>query len=354
MLDPRLSGFLFLVAATASAQTSAQPMKKPPPPLIRVRAISSLSTKPVLGLPDINSLTQGLCSSDGGDTYFNIHHPLSDASGFQTGADVYSVSTMGEVKHLRRKLPIDFDDIELLDFFPAQRQLVTLLVANKRSDDKKTEPPHERAYFLSLMDHDGAGIDLLRLDVKFKPLRVAQFGSGDFLVFGWETINNLPIMADVKPDGTVRRFVDFDDTRTAGLRSQDIQMSKMLPYGGDVLLEYPGTTKPVRIMRASGQDIVMPLAIPAGYVLGTVLVSTQGGGPFVARIVEKTDDNPRERLIEFSAPITEYTFERIKPENVTCAARSSLTALFMEDVGDAPVAADGTKPKRLVVGTVRR
>jgi hypothetical protein len=81
-------------------------------------------------------------------------------------------------------MPSDFTDVSIRDFFVADRTLVTLVEAVKRDDHGDTSVPRDVRYFLSLSDYDGGFAKLLPLDLRFKPLKIAQFGSSDFLVLG--------------------------------------------------------------------------------------------------------------------------------------------------------------------------
>ncbi len=125
----------------------------------------------------------------------------------------------GEVKHLQRKLPLDFTDVVLKDFFPSEHMLVSLLEASNR--DGPDSKPRGMEYFLSTSDEDGGYSDLLALRLHFKPMRIGAFGSGDFLVLGWDVANELPLLARLKADGTVRRFIDTTEFQKAGGRTGD-------------------------------------------------------------------------------------------------------------------------------------
>ncbi|MGI4828372.1 MAG: hypothetical protein ACRYFU_09325 [Janthinobacterium lividum] len=204
-------------------------------------------------MPLDGSRRQGLCSSDG-LTYFD---PPTDTNGNARVLDLYSVATSGEVRHLLRTVPIEFTNVFNRDFFPGDAALTTLIEAQKRDTSDAAEHPREVQYFLSVSDHEGDGFKLLPLDVHFKPLKVAQFGSGEFAVLGWEEANQLMQLAVLKEDGTLWRFIDLNERSTGSgtrvAKSADATLASLtgaafVPFGGNIMLTYPGTTKPIRVL----------------------------------------------------------------------------------------------------------
>jgi hypothetical protein len=360
------SGWLAILLATTSIL--GQPMSRSVA-TSRDRAISFLITKPVLGLPLDGSRRQGLCSSDG-LTYFD--RP-ANPTGNSRILDLYSVTTSGEVRSLSRTVPIEFTNVFNRDFFPGDSTLVTLIEAQKRDTNDPNVPPHEIQYYLSVSDHDGGGNKLLALDMHFKPLKVAQFGSGEFVVLGWQEANQLVQMAILKEDGTLRRFIDLDERSTGSqtpvATSAEATLASLtgaafVPFGNRVLLTYPGTVRPIRVLNGSGPGGSLSLEYPPGYQLHDVLNSGDGL-TIVARVQEmaelqtgKTDDaaTPRQRMFEFQAQtgkrIREFTFDNVPISAVSCAANHSLAAIFEQPVGTATGTNNDGQPTQLVVGTV--
>ena len=277
------------------------------------------------------------------------------------------------------------------DFFAGDQQLVTLLAADKRSAGD-TVSTRETDYFLSLEDEAGDATDLVQLQLRFRPLKVARFGSGDVVVLGWDEGNLLPMRALVKSDGTIRRFVDFDSDRRdgdAGSAAKQaaaeeratmdmLQGAAFVAYESGVLLTYPGTAKPVRVLSSSGEMRTIPIAIPGGFVLNDVLVSS-GRGTLVIRVKEATqskpakdgaEEKPKMKVLEMAGypgpssgmKLREFEFEKPPAADLTCAVNSSLSAVFYDTIPDAnhaatnggavdPASAGATQ---LVVATVRR
>jgi hypothetical protein len=340
------------------------------------RAIKFSAGKIVPGMPPGGSRSMMHCSDDN-TAFFNL---AAGSAGDLSGVpELYSVSTGGEVKHLLRKMPIGFSDVSVRDFYVTEHTLVTMLEAVKRDDE--SSPVRERDYLLSVSDRDGDLASLLKLDARFKPLKIALFGSGDYLLLGWDEGNLVPKLALLKEDGTIRRFIDLDEhkaeTKSAGWGKVDLKMMEgaaFVAFGSEVMLTYPGTTKPVIVLNAAGDVRMIPIYIPGGYVLHDVLYSGTRGGTLVVRVKaegdesKKATDEPLERLFELNSYdgnlVREFTFDRQKVSEVACAAHSTLTAIFYQPVAsadrtpananDKPSADGAETAMQLVVATVRR
>jgi hypothetical protein len=351
--------------------------------------------KVILGLPHENDRSVTYCS-DAGTTFVDLYG-ASSVSGSPAIPELFRISPSGEVKSLHRMMPSDFTDVSIRDFFAADRTLVTLVEAVKRDRDDHgdTSVPREVRYFLSLSDYDGGFPKLLPLELRFKPLKIAQFGSGDFLVLGWDAPNLLPLMALVKEDGTVRRFIDLDERHhpeffvTHGSLQEEessvrtgaalalLQKAEFVPYGSQVLLTYPGTAKSVGVLSAMGEDRSIPIELPGGFVLHDVLVSG-AGYPLILRAQpaevsgksatagEANPQQQQQRLFEMNSHngslLKEFLFDKPRLDAVKCASASRLTAIFYDTIADtahpAAVSSEQAKatedPTQLVIATAPR
>ena len=326
--------------------------------------------KPVLGLPLNNSRSMVRCGSDN-TAYFKLDggSQVSDVAG---APRLYSISTDGEVKSVLRKLPVDFNDIDVRDYFVGDRTIVTLLRAAK-SDSQGVR---ETGYFLSMLDPQGDFRDLVKVEGHFRPLKVAVFGDGEILVLGWDEANLLPILALLKEDGTIRRFMDMDDRRAKGTFDRTsvslklLQEAAFVAFGDQILLTFPGTAQPLVVLNAGGVSGTIPIGIPAGYVLHDVL-NSNSRGPLVLRAQAAKEEtvgqfdesaDPKRRLFEMNSYnghlIREFVFDKPKVSEVTCGANWSLTAIFADTIPDASsngkVSAVPPEAQQLVVATVRR
>jgi hypothetical protein len=174
-----------------------------------------------------------------------------------------------------------------------------------------------------------------------------------------------------------------DAARTeAGIEKQEratlesLQGATFVADGNEVLLTWPGTTKPVIALGAAGEERTIPIAIPAGYVLSDVLASSGGRGLLVVRVKEAdvrkpAEDgaapppNPKMMLLEYDAVhgsrIGRIVFDKPQVADVTCAPNSLLTAVFYDTIPDADHAtkdaatgAPTSEATQLVVATARQ
>jgi hypothetical protein len=388
---------LTLVTTTTGAQSTPQAVPAMPKAAAvsttpwRQRTLRFSEVKPILGLPRQNLRSSAHCSEDG--TTFVAVNPESTLPNSLAVPELFRVSPNGEIIDIHRKIPLEFTDISVKDFFVAEDELVTLLEAVKRDEHDETAAPRETSYFLSLSDHDGDNTKLLQLDLKFKPLKVAMFGPGDFIVLGWDEINLLPVLVLLKDDGTIRHFIDLEDRShsdpyatygslkeaesSATVRSDlaILQRTQFVPYGSQVLLTYPGTARSIRILSPVGEDRSIPVELPGGFVLHDVLVSG-ARYPLVlrAQVVESSvhsasaeaSTKPRQRLFEFDAVhgslLREFLFDKPNIDEVTCAAASKLTSIFLDNIASPtpPATSPGGQPAKsddatqLVIATAAR
>ncbi len=336
-----------------------------------------------------SNTTRAYCSVDG-TAFYDLA-----VSGTAAGQYLFGISSDGGVKHVLRKLPVDYSHVEVRDFFVGDGQMVTLLEADKRSEEGDAAS-RDKDYFLSLEDEAGDLSSLAQIQVYFKPEKVARFGSGDMLLLGWDEGSQMPLLAIMKDDGTIRRFIDLDEAKPRATRNasrdevkseavavkqeratqESLEGAAFVANGNEVLLTYPGSTKPIVELDALGNEQLIPIEIPYGYVLNDVLVSS-GRGTLVARVKDADDKTkpvagngtakpPKMRLIEYlaynGAWLQEFTFEKPLVSDVTCAPNSSLVAMFPGTIpgGGNTVSSSGATgtttdtPTQLVVATSRR
>ena len=395
----RLASLFVLALVTAPVVTQSLPQtgaagKTPPaaslPPWPQ-KMIHFSDEKAILGLPPVNNGSVVHCSNEG--TFFVDLSALSadfSSSGSMVSPEFFSVSPGGEVKSLQRKMPSDFIDISLRDFFVADHTLVTLLEGVQPNEQTDQSAPRDVHYFLSLSNYDGSFAKLISLNLRFKPLKVALFGSDDFLVLGWDETNLVPQLALLKEDGTIRRFVDLDYRRhpeffaTYGSMKEAesseqgratlslLQRAEFVPYGSQVLLTYPGTARPISVLSAVGEDRSIPIDLPRGFVLHDVLTSSPSYPLILRAQPAEVSGNPApvaevnrsQRLFEMNSHngslLKEFLFDKPRLDAVKCASTSTLTAIFYDTaagVSHPGASSDQTKPlenaTQLVIGTAR-
>jgi len=238
---------------------------------------------------------------------------------------------------------------------------------------------------------------LIQLDVHFRPLKAAVFSSGEIMVLGWDEGNLLPVLAILREDGTVRSFVALAEPKLNQIRRRGdaaartvgsttatgelLRGAAFVPYQGQVLLTFPGTRRPLILLGPGGDGHSIPVLLPAGLVLHDVVVSN-GFGVLVLRTQAEVDPakstgdreahEQQQRLFEVSdydgLLRDELTFDVPKVSDVTCAVKSSLTAMFYDTIEGVDHAlaravqpspagsgsATEDVPTQLVISTARR
>ena len=366
-------------------------------PVINVRFRAA---KPVLGLPRGNSHGQISCSPEG-EMFFSLSGEPDAAAASGSGRTLpvlYRLKDSGEVQVIARlPPPTEFTDVSVRDFFAAEHDVVTLLRAEVRSDGDPNIPAQETRYFASVSDHDGDGGRLVPLDVRFRPSKIALFGSGDFLVLGWDGINLMPVLALVKDDGTVRKFFDLGNVNlsqrqesqkpatatslrelqgapAARTAEELLARAAFSSFGSEVLLTFPGTAKALQVWSPGGDSRNIPIALPAGFVLHDVVQSGRHWTLVVRAQAEEdsakekkpSDTKPQQRLFEMNSTngglIREFVTDKPTVQDVTCAVNPRLTAVYFDTLDEAVstgapqnAAGDGSaaqpKPTHLVVAT---
>ena len=392
----RLASWFIVTLATAPVVTQSLPQSGPAAKTVPAaslppwpqKMIHFSDEKAILGLPPVNNGSVVHCSNEG--TFFVDLSADFSSSGSMGSPELFSVSPGGEVKSLQRKTPSDFTAISLRDFFVADHTLVTLLEGVQPKEQSDKSAPREIHYFLSLSNYDGSFAKLISLNLRFKPLKVALFGSDDFLVLGWDETNLVPQLALLKEDGTIRRFVDLDyrkhpeffatygsmkeaeSSEQGGATLSLLQRAEFVPYGSQVLLTYPGTARPISVLSAVGEDRSIPIDLPRGFVLHDVLVSSPSY-PLILRAqpaevsgkpAAVAEVNRSQRLFEMNSHngslLKEFLFDKPRLDAVKCASTSTLTAIFYDTaagVSHPAASTDKTKPlenaTQLVIGTAR-
>jgi len=378
-------GCCWLVGVNGSAigQQAVAGTTKPAVPSWHQKAVKFGEGTPVLGLPG-EELSASHCSADGTVFFENESRNKHLA---RPDDDIYSVAMDGEVKRLHWEMPpLEFNGVETVDFFISSSELVTLFRAEKYDPDKEG-PIDEAAYFISTSDHDGDGGKLVRLDIKFRPLKVAKLGHGDFVLLGWDEANLLPELALLKPDGTLRRFIDLDNKpsdggldpftmkgaagKQSGDELQSLGDAEFSAFGDQVLLAQRWSNAAVHVLSGVGEERKIPVEFPAGFLLRDILPS-MGNWTMVVRMADRrpfraTNVPPPpqvDRVFEVASNhgslVREFTFNTPSAADVTCAPAGKIAAMYQRRLPNAAGADDGSDGNKsqqkteLVVATALR
>ena len=346
----------FLLCGALLAQSAPLPLPKPRVPIWHKKELTFDAAKDAMGFPQAAGFGTPMCSTDG-VAYFNVH---ADAAMLQP-PEIYSVSMDGSVQNLRRQMPpIEYDSVQLVDFYVASHDLVSLLKAGKSEGSHDGEPRDAR-YFLSLTKRDGSSGETLPLDVRFRPLKVAMFGSGQFLVLGWDELNLQPELVVLKSSGEVQHFLEFGDgkhdgplesfteaqketeEKRAGSELRALQRVVLAPFDDDVLLLQPGSAAAIRVLSPVEEVRQIPVEFPDGYTLHDALV-TPPDAPLVLRArppreLAKVGSSPSDfgqvqnlRVFEVDSYhgslLREFTANQVGVNQLACAPKNKVSAVF--------------------------
>ena len=341
-LKPKIALCALALTTTLAAQKPAATPR--PHPFARQKELIFAEEVPLIGLPPGTIPSRLHCTEDGA-AFFDS----SAESASQTDlASLYRIAPSGQVKGLRRTLPISVDGPLSVQGFTAGAHTLATLLKIDHPDDAPRAEPH---YLLSVSDHEGDFAKLVTLDLRFTPIRLSIFGTGEFLVLGWDEVNRLPLLTTLKEDGSILRFL------TVGSKEQaELQKAEFVPWGNDLLLTYPGTTNSIRVLRTSGEDRLIPWFIPAGYVLHDLLVT---GTTYSLLLRVQEPAHPKEqRLFEVSSSngslIRELTADPERIAAITCAHGSRITAIFKDTIAAKGEKSTPEDVKQWVLGTATR
>lgn len=351
---------LFLTFAQARAQSEAAPVSQEAAASWPQKTIRFSDEKLISGLPSYSGMRPAHCSADG-TVFLDLFADIRNARGRVT-EELFSISLDGDTKHVQRARPTDGSGAIAMDFFADEHSVVTLLETTKPKDPNDLKAGFDRSYALAVSDHNGDGAEFLPLHLGFRPMKIALLGSG-FLMLGWDEIELSPKLALLKDDGSFYRLIDLEgqagpppvyDSRKEALSSpvtrtalRTLQDSSFVPYGKRVLLYERGTTAPVRVLSALGEERHVSLQLPAGFLLSDILVSGDSG-PWVVRAQSAQDfatfrekhvlENPHQRIFEVDplngTLLREFVFEKPQPASIVCAESGKLTAVFEDRISD--------------------
>lgn len=333
---------------------------------IPVNTVDFSEGKQLLGLPDRwMSRYPYLCSSDG-VVFVEIMSDY-DPSATLIAGDLYGISSIGEVTKIQRNFTVPEKRVlSAIWSYPGEDEVATLLRATAREQGGSGQHAKDD-YYISLSKRDGTFSRQIKLDIKFEPLKLAVFDSGDFLVLGIDPLNMQPLLALLDSDGSYLRRIDLDARPLAASGSLQainrraidhagaweaaaipVYDAMFVPYGSDVLFFQPGSELPVRIFNEGGEVNAVRLALPKGQLLQFILpaakndtwiVRTQKLADFAALKNKGISVNAPQQLFEVD-PYSGKVLRELAPQgamaaSVNCAAGGILTALLYYPKQDA-------------------
>jgi hypothetical protein len=210
-----------------------------------------------------------------------------------------------------------------------------------------TPPPKlYGADYLAFFKRNGDYLSAMRLDLPFKPVKLALLPDNEVLVIGVDKIHVRPVLAVIDRAGQVRRYLDADRTLPQAnkalhdlpKRSSDVfgegvpDWSKLNTalsryqfshHGKNILLLVPGIPTLVIEITAGVSMRAVPIKIRDGLTVDAILPSS--GGSWVLRCHGKTDNDAT--LVEFDPQngkaIREIKTGDVPPSAITCVEQGT-------------------------------
>jgi hypothetical protein len=354
-----LFGFINLSGQKPSADSPEHGLAVQPPPvrnldLTRGESLVGLPASTVIGYPQ-------RCSSDG-YIFLEVYADSSTPDVAHT-PQIYRISSQREVKKIPLPLPSEYKVASSASFFASENALITLLQVSQPTDPTAPSRRGERIFFLSITDRDGGHQKLIKLNLGIDPAKAAMFSSGQILIVGSDTTNLEPVLALLKPDGTLDRRLDLDErpfdssddlhklnkpksSDSNTVARQHFVMSSLnkavfTPWGDEILLVQPGSKLPIYRIHASGQIDPVSINIPGGNLINSIVGSGSADSwvvtarnPTTFQDFAKTGiiQNIQERIFEVDPlsgnVIDELSVKGPPPGEISCAANKKLSVVY--------------------------
>jgi hypothetical protein len=158
--------------------------------------------------------------------------------------------------------------------------------------------------FLAIYNRDGTLRSVHRIDAQFQPMKIAALGSDQFMVLGFDRINQRPVVVSIDTSREITRFLDqenalpnasefktFNEKRLGKSRAvwsgePEVQRAAMLSLGisalefgyagNQLLLLQPGIDAIVWSISSGGTIKTVKLKMPPGLTADSILSSSDG------------------------------------------------------------------------------
>lgn len=284
-----------LVAIVCAGLFAQQPKTKPASAgttsdqdVVPVRKVDLTNGKIVSGVPDASSIGYPASGSTSGAILVEMYDDSKQNPDY-IASDLFFITVDGKATNIQRKLPDGMARLQAKSAYAGDSIVGSLVVALPKKSDSDAGVRRFR-FFVAISKSDGTADKLLRLDLRFEPRKIAIFDSGRILVAGFDTLNKVPALAILESDGTLLRSITIDNRplekskslkeiyKTDAASDSDsltgevaANSAMFVPYGSKILLYVPGTNIPVHILGEGGEENTVQIALPAGYLIETIL-----------------------------------------------------------------------------------
>lgn len=302
-----VSSTLVILISCLAGQNRSTTAKLSPETARNVHEIPTLDlgftgdVSPVLGFlgsPAMSDVKQ--CSANG-TVFVEMFTPPNIRT-----RQIYSISSSNEIHQFSIDRINDLYDVRVVDTFAGDSSAVVLLRATpsdrqeKRTyvfstggREEKTVFVGEHHSYIATFSLDGTYKARVEVDDTVIPDHIGVFGSGVFVVLGYDQQRTKPILALLKADGSLLRFLDLtqdfndwaDSVNTANIHRDPnapppitkhfflSPMTQFLPFHDNLLMVEVGSILPILELRDSGAMRPINLKIPDKHVIETLIPS---------------------------------------------------------------------------------
>ena len=303
---------------------------------------------PLAGLPQSPFMVDPLQCSPSGTAFLQIPLPPT----FTTWAFA-AITKKGKITRYDAgdSQILGIDQLRTITWFPAEKYVYALVEGRKhapgQTPGQDAKPPWQE--FIAKYADDGTLDSVVPLRISFLPARFAALSSGRFVVIGEDVANHAPVMVMLDSDGDNPHPVDLFGSGSYGTESlgrfyphagsddavgsfmgRVVGSAQFVGHGDDVLLVQTGTNFPVVVMGDGGILPTVPLSLPAGIVIESLLPSS--GEALYIRVVDSRTNPATHKLIAFDA-VTGEALRQISvagllsPESVACESEGTFLGL---------------------------
>lgn len=230
------------------------------------------------------------CASDG-TAFFNMLDPPGAGSKAYTPLrqTVHSVSSQGSHAFSIQSIS-DLDDVRFIAMDADDSKVAILVEARRKSAENiqsSSLPPGgtvKKKSYIALFDRNGSYTKSLDVSVAYGPSDLALLSSGEFAVYGYDSVNAAVRVSLLDSSGDLVRSIPLSDEfldnsalkdaetgtpheRVQALTKSGIGAWRFARARGMVVLYQPGSNAPALEIGAGGARREVPIARPPGYSL---------------------------------------------------------------------------------------
>lgn len=295
------------------------------------------------GLPHSPAITAPLRCSPNGTPFLEFPLPPT----FMTRALV-SVTKSGKVTTYASGNSVPgLQQVSQIAYFPQDKYVYYLVEGRENSFIPAGSDKSSRHYYSLRYSEDGTLDSTTPLDITTGPVRIGAFPSGALAIMGVDPIEHYPQLILLDSGGKNSRLVDIDSARRyesdqlrhfyPGASQSDPGGSglsavasavQFLSYGDDLLLVQMGTNYPVLELGEGGILRSVPLRLPAGSIVESLIQSSERF--WLARIADAAKSPAVHWLVAFDPgtgePIRTYATPGVPPDSIACDADGTFLA----------------------------